>query len=78
VTTFADQVRGLVYDAMDVADITQAELARRVGITPVHASRVLTGRGGLSLDLAEEMLRACGRRPVVGMRRCEAGDGADG
>lgn len=62
---FEDQARAAILDALTVAGITQAELSRRVGITPKHTSGVLTGRAGLSFDLAEEMLHACGRRPVL-------------
>lgn len=66
---FEDQARAAIRDALTVAGITQAELSRRVGITQKHTSGVLTGRAGLSFDLAEEMLHACGRRPVVRTQR---------
>lgn len=70
-SAFADAARDAIRDAMTIADVTQAELSRRVGITEKHTSRVLNGHDGLSFDLAEKMLRACGRRPVIGTQRVE-------
>ena len=62
-----DTVRALIRDAIYEPYITQDELARRVGITPKHVSRTLHGHDGLSMDLAERMMAAVGRRFVVGV-----------
>jgi transcriptional regulator with XRE-family HTH domain len=78
VLDFADQARNAIRTAMTVAGISQAELSRRVGITPKHTNRVLGGHDGLSFDLAEEMLRACGRRPVLRTQRAASKAGRDG
>lgn len=70
-----DAVRALIRDAIWEPYITQDELARRVGITPKHVSRVLHGHDGLSMALAERMIRATGRRFVVGVAPGPAGEG---
>ncbi len=57
-----DQVRAAIRGALDVAGITQTELARRIGMSQKHVSQVLTGKTGLSLALADRMLAAIGSR----------------
>lgn len=48
--------------AMRAADITQAELSRRTGISAGHLSRVLSGQGGVSADTMGAILAAFGDR----------------
>lgn len=61
--TAEDRARQLIRNAI-AADATwsQASLALRLGLTQKHISQVLTGKAGLSFDLAERMLAALGRR----------------
>lgn len=63
--SLAEDVRAEVRLALRVADVSQAELARRTGISSNHISRVLTGQQSLSLDLAEAMLAAVGWQMIV-------------
>jgi len=37
-----------IYKAMDMADISQADLARRLGVSPSYVNHILTGRAALS------------------------------
>jgi transcriptional regulator with XRE-family HTH domain len=62
--TLAEDVRAEIRLALRVADVSQAELARRIGISTNHASRVLTGQQALSMELADAMLAAVGREWV--------------
>lgn len=63
--SLADGVRSAIGGALAETATTQAMLARRLGVTQKHVSEVLTGRAGLSMDLADAMLAAMGRRVVV-------------
>jgi transcriptional regulator with XRE-family HTH domain len=62
--SLAGDVRAEIRTALRIADVSQAEVARRVGISTNHASRVLTGQQALSMELADAMLAAVGREWV--------------
>ncbi|WP_327377980.1 helix-turn-helix domain-containing protein [Streptomyces sp. NBC_01216] len=61
----AETLRGLVRTALHDAGISQAEAARRLGLSTKHMSHMLTGRAVLTLDWAEQILGLCGRRLTV-------------
>jgi transcriptional regulator with XRE-family HTH domain len=62
------QVRDLILEALQADGVTQADLALAVGRTEKHVSQVLTGKAGISFDLAEEMLAALDRQLVVSVK----------
>jgi transcriptional regulator with XRE-family HTH domain len=59
------QIRDLILEALAADSVTQADLALAIGRTEKHVSQVLTGKAGISFDLAEEMLAALDRQLVV-------------
>jgi ParB-like chromosome segregation protein Spo0J len=59
------RARRRILTALADQDVTQAVLARRLGVTEKHVSRVLLGRAGLSFDLADRMLAALGKGPLI-------------
>jgi plasmid maintenance system antidote protein VapI len=63
--SLAEDVRAEIRLALRIADVSQAELARHIGVSTNHVSRVLTGQQALSIDLAEAMLSAVGRQMIV-------------
>lgn len=56
----ADGVRKQIRLALAVADVSQAELGRRLGVSSKHVSQMLTGKSAISLDMAERMLGEVG------------------
>jgi len=52
----AAEVREQIRLALRIADVSQAELCRRLGLSEKHVSQMLTGRAPISLDMAERML----------------------
>jgi hypothetical protein len=63
--TFEDAMRQEVRSALTAARMKQTTMADQLGVTQSHISRVLNGRSGLSPVLYEQMLAACGRRPIA-------------
>ena len=63
--SLAGDLRGEILVALHTTGTSQAELARRLHLSQKHVSQVLTGKAALSADLADLMLAAMGRRPVV-------------
>lgn len=61
---YADRLRAEIRALLRVEGFTQRWLAGQVHLTPKHISDVLTGRHTLSIELAELMLAALGRRLV--------------
>lgn len=57
-----DSLRAQVRSALDGAGLSQAEAARRLGISTKHMSQMLTGRAVLTLMWAEKILALCGQR----------------
>lgn len=54
------QLRETIRQRLADRDMTQAELAERLGITQKHMSSLLTGKTALSLDWAERILNVLG------------------
>jgi DNA-binding XRE family transcriptional regulator len=57
-----DSLRAQVRAALDAAGLSQAEAARRIGVSTKHMSQMLTGRAVLTLMWAEKILALCGQR----------------
>lgn len=55
-----DRLRALVRQALTDAHISQAEIARQLGVSTKHLSHMLTGRAHLTLTWAEGILGLCG------------------
>ncbi|MGV9588220.1 helix-turn-helix transcriptional regulator [Streptomyces tendae] len=55
-----DRLRALVRQALTEARISQAEVARQLGVSTKHLSHMLTGRAHLTLTWAEGILGLCG------------------
>lgn len=49
-----------MFEARDKSGLTQAEIARRMGVKPSNLSRVLHGGGAVSGDTFAAFLNACG------------------
>jgi plasmid maintenance system antidote protein VapI len=64
----ANSLRAVLADELRAARVSQAEAARRLGISAKHMSQMLTGRAPLSLAWADEIAAVCGRELVVGTR----------
>lgn len=58
----AERLRNLVRAELRHSGWNQAEIAAELGLSQKHISQVLTGRAGLSVDLAAAILFVCGRR----------------
>jgi plasmid maintenance system antidote protein VapI len=59
------RVREAIRQALDDTGTSQIELANALGVTQKHVSMVLSGKSGLSFDLAERALAVLGRRLQV-------------
>lgn len=57
-----DSLRAQVRAALDVAGISQAEVARTLGLSTKHMSQMLTGKASLNLGWADKILALCGQR----------------
>jgi predicted transcriptional regulator len=66
--TLQGSLRALLVDELRAAGVSQAEVARTLGITAKHMSQMLTGKAPLSLAWADEIAAACGRDLVVASR----------
>jgi transcriptional regulator with XRE-family HTH domain len=69
------QLRAIILAALKAQRVRQVELARRTGLTEKHISQVLSGKCGLSLDVAEAMLAALGLDLVVSVVPSGIGEG---
>ncbi|MFE3004222.1 MULTISPECIES: helix-turn-helix transcriptional regulator [unclassified Streptomyces] len=58
-------LRAQVKTALTTAHISQAEAARRLGLSTKHMSQMLTGRATLTLDWADRILTLCGMTLAV-------------
>jgi transcriptional regulator with XRE-family HTH domain len=63
-----DQLRALVRQAIASARISQAEIARQLGVSTKHLSHMLTGRAALTLTWAEGILGLCGANLVISIQ----------
>lgn len=59
--TILDQLR----TAIDKSKLTQTQIADKADISQAQVSRVLQGKQGTSLDTAERIAKAVGRRIVL-------------
>ena len=55
----------LLWQEIALSGRSQADVARAVGITPKHMCQAVQGRAGLSLDLADQILRELGCELVM-------------
>jgi transcriptional regulator with XRE-family HTH domain len=63
-----EQLRTQVRGALADAKISQAEIARQLGLSTKHLSMMLTGKAPLSLTWAEGILGLAGHSLVIGTR----------
>lgn len=72
------RVREALRQALIEQDITQKELAERLGVTQKHISQVLSGKSGLSFDFAERCAAALGMVIVIDLNASrDLGSGLD-
>jgi DNA-binding PadR family transcriptional regulator len=60
-----DQLRHLTRHALTDAGLTQAEAARRLGLSTKHLHMMLSGGSTLSLHRAEQILALCGQKLAI-------------
>lgn len=60
-----ESLRTQVRAALSATRISQAEVARELGLSTKHMSQMLTGRAPLSLEWAERIAAVCGMRVEV-------------
>jgi transcriptional regulator with XRE-family HTH domain len=56
-----------IYDAMDASQLSQADLAKKMGVTESRVSQVLSGERNLTLKTLAQFGTACGVRWDVGL-----------
>ena len=66
--TAEEQLRTHTRAALEAANLSQAEIARQLGLSTKHLSMMLTGKSPLSLTWAEGILGLCGHSLVIGTR----------
>jgi DNA-binding transcriptional regulator YdaS (Cro superfamily) len=67
-STAEKDLRAQVAAALALRGISQAEAARRLGLSNKHLNQMITGRAPLSLHWAERLLALTGMRIVIGLR----------
>jgi DNA-binding transcriptional regulator YdaS (Cro superfamily) len=67
VNTAEDDLRTQVRATLAATCISQAEAARRLGLSAKHLNQMITGRAPLSLGWAEAILATCGMRLVISL-----------
>lgn len=60
-----ESLRTQVRSALEASRISQAAVARELGVSTKHLCQMLTGRAPLSLEWAEQILALCGMRVEV-------------
>ncbi len=60
-----EQLRVAIQEAIWKQGFQQAELARRVGLSPAQVSRFLKGERGLSLESIDRLMEALGLEVVI-------------
>lgn len=68
-----EQLRTQVRSALIHAGISQAEAARRLGLSHKHVNQMVTGRAPLPLAWAERLLALTGMRIVIGLQHVGPG-----
>ncbi|MGY6019556.1 hypothetical protein [Streptomyces spinosirectus] len=66
-----EQLRTQTRAAVQQAPVSQAEIARQLGLSTKHLNQMLTGRAPLSLVWAEGILGLCGMDLVITVRPSE-------
>ncbi|MGW3383307.1 helix-turn-helix domain-containing protein [Streptomyces albogriseolus] len=67
-----DSLRKQVRASLKSARISQASVARELGVSTKHLCQMLTGRAPLSLEWAERIVALCGMRIEVVVLKGEA------
>ncbi|MGQ4343537.1 hypothetical protein [Streptomyces sp. SAS_275] len=67
-TTAEDQLRGQVRAALHTAGLSQAEVARQLGVSTKHLNMMLTGAATLTLTWAEGILGLAGHAIEITVR----------
>lgn len=67
VADLQDALREEVKAALQGAGLTQAQVARSLGVSPKHINQMLTGKAVLTLEWAERIAALCGREVRVSM-----------
>ncbi|MFH8336930.1 helix-turn-helix domain-containing protein [Streptomyces sp. AM6-12] len=62
-----EQLRSHARSALIHAHISQAEAARRLGLSTKHLNQMITGRAPLTLAWAERILALTGMHIVIGL-----------
>lgn len=65
-TSLSYKVRFVILAELQNRGISRAELAGRAGVDPKHLSQLINGRAAMSLDVADQLLRALGREWTIG------------
>jgi transcriptional regulator with XRE-family HTH domain len=68
-----EQAVGLLRTLMGTRGVTQAELARRLSVTPASVNRALSGRQNLTLATIQSYMEALEYRGFVGVDPAESG-----
>lgn len=63
------EVRQMIRDAMGIAGINQAELARRTGLTQGRISQLLNSARNIRIGTLARLLCACGMRAQIKLPR---------
>lgn len=63
------RIRDALKRALIDQDVTQKELAEKLGVTQKHMSQVLSGKSGLSILFAEKCAAALGMVIVIDLGR---------
>lgn len=66
-TTAEDELRTQIRATLAAVGMSQAEVARRLGLSNKHLNQMITGRASLTLGWAENILATCGMRLIVGI-----------
>ena len=71
-----DDLRAVVKDCLARAQVSQAYVARQLGVTPKHLCQMLAGRAPMSIVWAGRIAEVCGRdlRITSVRRRRRAGE----
>lgn len=67
-STAEKELRQQVAAALLLRGISQAEAARRLGLSNKHLNQMLTGRAVLTIPWAERILALTGMRLVIGLQ----------
>lgn len=71
-----EQLRVHTRAALEAAGLSQAEVARQLGLSTKHLCQMLTGHATLSLTWAEGILGLAGQSVVIGTRPDDPKDSA--